>query len=502
MVLTAGSTDRILGSWGVTPNDPNDLFGFDGTVVSGRTEWLDENDAIARAIVDTIVAGTLGPNGLQYRSAYQEDEDPQLSEAEKGIRRSIRRGIMRGTRAQCFDAGGMLSRRDMSKVTMVSTITNGISPAVYCWKPNRPGRNSHASCWRIVHPTRVSNPNHRPNTDTLRDGYALDEDGSPIGIHVQRSHPASQQVAPKLTWDYFPLYDAEGYRRVTVHSLPRHADQIRPTGWFGPVIQLLRLFGRTLEAKVVADTIKASMGLIVECDNPTAMAAADRNGAVLNGTTKITPGKCYYVKKGTVWSTVNFNYSGQDFDKWQEVVLTNVCAAFGVPFQFVQQKLTNSNMASARVALLQAYRTFHCYQNDLITSTEDPWNQSLIREDLARGRIDGINIADPEQVERLLVGRYLRPARFMPDPVKEAQAASINTKENGVSFDTSYADMGLDTETEWAAREQNDAELKRRGIKLQSANGTPPGAQVPVDAEPAEAPRADESTPTKGPHDA
>ncbi len=504
MVLTAASTDRILGGWGVPGYDPNDQYGQDGKVVTNRGEWSYDNDAIAHAIVESILQGTLGPTGLTARSTFQADDSPEVSEDELRIRRAIERGIARGTRARLFDASGVLTRPEMSKVTLAATVMSGIALSVRAWRPLRPGRPSHGTCWRIPHSSRLSNPNYGPNTDRLRDGFELDEDGSPIAVHIQRSHPDSSLVAPKLIWQRVPMFDELGYPMVTIHALHRHADQLRPTGWFTPVMQLMRLFGRTIEAKVVADVLKASMGLIVETDNPEQAAAADANGVVLNGNTKISPGKCYYVKKGTIWKTLDFRYDGQDFDKWQEVVLTNICAAFGMPYQFVQMKLTNSNMASSRVALLQAYRTFHGYQQDLITSTEDPWNQSLIREDLLRGRLDLKGPVDEEVVERLLSCRYLRPARFMPDPSREAQAAVTLTQQLGVSYDTALGDMSLDFDDEAAARERNDDTLEQRGIELvRPGDTTPPDAPAPADEPTAPADeRVAKTDEPKGPNEA
>ena len=483
-MLTAGAVDRLLGTFGVQSQDPNDYFSRDGEIISNRGQWSYDNDGITHAIVETLLAGTIGPTGLQYRSAYQADRKREVNEQEKLVRESIQLGIESGTQGTSFDAGGWLSRTDMSKIVLASTINHGMGVSVYCWKPDRPGRHTHASCWRVPHVSRVSNPNHGPNTATLRDGFQLDGDGVPIGIHIQRSHPASMDVAPKQVWDHFPLYDEQGFRRVTIHMLPRHADQIRPTGWFTPVMQLMRLMSRTIEAKVVADTLKASMGMICECDDPEAAAAMDRNGAVLTGTTKIQPGKVYYVKKDTKWSTLNFSYQAQEFDKWIEVMLKNICASFGMPYQFVLQTLTETNMAAARVALLQAYRTFHGHQNDLIISTEEPWNQSLIREDFARGRIDGIDISDPAQVDRLLLSTYLRPPRFMPDPLKEQQAADVATKRNGISYSTALAEMGLDAREEWIQREQDDAEIKKRGIVLQGDGSVMAPGPSQVEAQP------------------
>jgi len=269
------------------------------------------------------------------------------------------------------------------------------------------------------------------------------------------------------TWTEVPIWAPDGFLNVTHHCLHRHADQLRPPGWFAPVMQILRLFGQTLKAKTVADTLKASMGLIVECDDPKAAARMDKNGAVLDGRSKIVPGKTYYVKKGTTWKTLDFNYQGNDFGQWTDVVLTNLCAPFQVPAEFVTQRLTKTNLAASRVALMQAYRTFHGHQNDLIATTETPWDQSLVLEDLARGTF-GIGLtADTEALDRILNSAYLRPPRPMPDPLKEAQAADVWVKRLGKSLSGVYADGGMDFSEQIAQRERDDADLERRGIVLQ-----------------------------------
>lgn len=497
MVLTAASTNRILGSWALTPMDPNDQYGLDGHQIASRGEWLYDNDPIARAIVESILQNALGPCGLQFRSVYRADLDGKLTDADTAVRRKIERGIKAGTLDKRFDASGTMTRPTMSKVVMATMINDGIAFSVKESKPNRPGRPSHSTCWRLVHPLRVSNPGFVPNNWQYRDGFEIDSDKNPIAIHVQRTHPNTKWNLMQFIWDRVPLYDSEGWPNVTVHCQHRIADQLRPVGWFSPVMQLMRLFGRTVEAKVVADVLKASMGLIVESENPEQAAAADRNGAVLGPNTKITPGKVYYVRKGTTITPLNFDYKGEDFDKWQEVVLTNICAAFQVPMEFVLMRLTRSNMASSRVALAQAYRTFHAYQDDLIASTEGPWNDSLIREDLLRGRL-GLPIPDElEGWDGILAARYLRPARHMPDPGKEAAAADLWVKRLGKSFSSIYAEAGLDFDDEIPQRQRDNQVLEDHGIELEvdalSGEGdSPSGAESEDEKQDKESEQADD----------
>ncbi len=478
MVLEAAATDRLLGSWGTTAVDPNDQQSVSGGIASARGEWLYDNDAIGKAIVETIIQNTIGPNGLAFHSAYQKagESDEQLTDPEKAVQKMVRRSIERATRGTRFDAAGRITRADMSRVMMGSTVMTGSGWSVKAWRPNRPGRQVQATCWRIIHTSRVSNLNFAANSDRMVNGVALDDSGSPIGIYVLKNHPNAQNVKARFTWDYVPWYDANGHPQVTHLTLPRHPDQVSGPSWFTSVIPLLRMFGATLTAKVVADRLKASMGMIVECDDPEGFALKDRNGAVLNGTTKILPGKTYYVRKGTVWKTLDFNYNGTDFQNWADCLLQMVCASFRIPYDFVLQRFGQTSLAASRVGLIQAYQTFHGIQNLQIGYVEDPWNQSIILEDLARGALVLDGDDELEAMDRLLSGVYQRPARPMPDPLKEVQAADHWTKRMGRSYSAVFGDAGLDLATNNVVREQDEIDFKKRGIVLAGDPKTDPNA--------------------------
>ena len=483
MVLEAAKIDRLLGSWGLPSGDPNDQYGLDGKNTASRGEWLYDNDAIVRALTECILGDTVGANGLQLRSMYQSDPHGEASDLDGKIRRQIEGGIEAGTKSKRFDAGCVHHYVEMAKVVLASTIANGIGVSVRESYPCRPDRPSHSTCWRLVHSLRVSNPGFGPNNFKYRDGFELDDRRNPVAIHVQRTHPNTKWIVQQFTWDRVPLYDSEGWPNVTIHAQRRIADQLRPVGWLSPVIQLLRLFGRTVEAKVVADVLKASMGLIIESPNPAAAAAADTNGAVLKPTTKIIPGKCYYVKTGTVVKPLNFDYQGEGFDKWQEAILTNICAALRVPYEFVMMRLTRTNMASSRVALAQAYRTFSTYQEDLIQSTIGPWMDSLIREDVLRGRIDLPLPAAPEAWDGIVRARYMRPPRHMPDPAKEVQAAILWCKKMGKSYSSAFAEAGMDFDDQVPQLARDNKVLETHGIVLESDSG-PAAAQIDENGEP------------------
>lgn len=493
-MLTAATTDRILGKWGAESIDPNENFYESNPIISSRSEWLYDNDAIAHAIVETIIGGMVGSNGLTYHSTWSEDDEPDTNDAERALRRTIDRSIERATTGTRFDADGQLSRRDMSLMVAAHTIITGDCWSFRQWLPNRPGRQYQATCWRIVHSSRICNPHFGANSDTMQDGIEYDKDGNRLGVHVLKHHPAARR-RQDLRWTFVPFFGADGHPALTHLQMTRHPGQRRAIGWFAPIMQLLRLHAGTLEAKVVADRLKASMGLIVECDNPEEMAKKDRNGAVLGASnTKIVPGKTYYVKKGTKWQTLNFQYNGQDFADWSEVLLRMVCASFSIPFEMVLKNLTRSNMASSRVALMSAYQTFTGLQNWQIDHVEDPWNESIIIEDVARKRIiipaasaplvgDTSNApVNDDAFDRLFMARYGRPARPRPDPVREAQGAILEHQGLHRSLSSIHSEMGTTLEQEVRQEAQDDDLIAEQGVghDTTSTNLSAPGG-VPAD---------------------
>jgi capsid protein len=469
VALGGADTDRLLGPWAVGGDDPNEVFSYDGEIVANRGIWLDDNDPIAHAIVDTLVRGTIGADGLKFQSAFELDGNPHsITDAEHNVRAQINRSVRRGTMGKRFDAEGMLTRVQMSKTICRQAICTGSGFSQKLWKPNRPGNPSHATCWRLIHSARVCNIDFQPNNDRWVNGFKLNANGDPIAIGVMKAHPNALQAKPE--WVTVPLYLPDGSQNVVYLPSLSQPGQLRGPGWFNQVIPLLRFLGRTMEAKVIADLMKASVGFIIECDDPAAMARQDRNGAVLTKTTKIKPGMKYYVKKGTNWKEFNLNFNGADFNAWGDFLLKITCANFGMPWQFVMQQLTDSNMAAARVALIQAYQTFNGHGTWMIDHVEDPWNRSLISEDIVRERID-IGAAD---LDDAFLSRYILPPRPMPNPLQEAQAAVIRNQQLGYSLGTLHGEAGSDLEEEANARPGEQSLLDRNGVTIVPMGGTPP----------------------------
>jgi capsid protein len=141
-------------------------------------------------------------------------------------------------------------------------------------------------------------------------------------------------------------------------------------------------------------------------------------------------------------------------------MLQAITAAWGLPMEFVQHRLTKSNMASARAALMQAYRTFQTLQESIISHVEQPFAQSVIIEDIARGRLS-FSMADPE----LFSLRFNRPPKQFPDPLKEWNGNMV-AAGTGKSPSTFFGEQGLDFQDEVMQSHSDRAFAAAHGVPL------------------------------------
>ncbi len=486
LAYEGSSSSRMYSDWAANLHDPNDAWWQDAATLSSRSWWLYDNDPHFRALVDCLVNGVLGADGLSFRSLYQEDDDPDTSDAESKQRGKINASVRRATHGTQLDAACNLTYRELSECALRSAYVTGDGFGVRTWKPGRPNAYQ-GNAWRLIDSSRVSNPNFTANTKNLFEGIVLDDFGTPTDIWVQRSHPRIFRIAPVLIWDKIPIYDPVDGSRIVIHrKRVSKPDQLRGTGLAAPVIMYLRMLGQSAEAWVIAKRMQASYGLLVKCEDPKAAAKSDRNGAVLNGTVGIKPGMRYYHNFESV-EPLNFQFQGTDFENFRNPIIEAVSASVQVPYEIVLQRLTKSALASSRAALLTFYNTCSREQNQHIQGWEAPIVENMIREDQYRGRLD----LNTEDWPRALRGKWLRPPRVWPDPLKEAQAVEA-WADMGDSLTDLYAEAGKDFESRVMQRAQDDEFLKIHGVELKALtiSATKPASIKPGEVDPNETPPA------------
>lgn len=465
LIHHGAANDRFLANWQPGSFDVNDGWWQDGRTIGERGWDLYQNNPFARAMVETILGGTFGAQGLVFRSAYSIDDDPQVSDAELEVRRQIDACVSRAVAGQRADVAGVMSWVDMHKALRVSRRVAGDGFAVRLYRPNRP-HAVYGTCWRLIDPARVCNPNFGANSKTLFEGFELDAEGTPVAIHVVSVHPNLMRYGEERRWTRIPIFAPDGTRNVIHVRAPGRPDQIRGLGAFSPVMTDLKHLDDIKLAWVVAKKANASIAYFINTKNPAQAAATDKNGAVINGTVGIKPLMKYYLGPDDKIQTFQFPFQGAEFDELLVSMLQGPCGSWALPVEMVLRRLTKSNLASSRAALMDYYETCEREQDEHIAQAYQPMIAAIIMEGVARGEID----APTDDLMRLTAGRYLRPSRSFPDPKKEADAAAAWIAL-GASKSTVFATAGMSFDDETAQKRQDQEYEQAQGVV-----DTPPAA--------------------------
>lgn len=472
----------IANGWDTDYKDPNWVFGSEGVTLGARSEELLRNNPVAAAAIGAMVDGTLGEEGLRWRSLFSRDLEKDTDDREDKARRRLTWNIQRATMGTRFDARGQSTWRQLLEQTLVTTLATGNAFSVRLWRPERQGRQYQASCVRLLHPSRVSNPDHQPDGKGWFRGLKLDGDGNPTHIAV-RQYALVQDGMPNK-WAQIPIFDANGTRQVTHLRRAWHPEQYHGDGWLAPILPLLKQFGGTTDAYVVAKRIQACFPVIVETDDPTALAAAQRNGSLLAQGTKLTPGKVYVVKTGTMYKFENLQFNGADHQAFAESLLQLASAALGLPYEIIINRLGKSNLASARAALLAAFRTFRIQQHNLITQVLDTWVEWIVQEDLMRQRMTFADLGTSD-LDLVLRGKWLRPPVPTPNPKQDLDAARTAI-DLGTAPTDAFAMFGLPDHDPTVHQAAQDQRLRQAQGVVYNATGGMGGAQPGQDGDPAD----------------
>ena len=464
-----------------------EAYAQDGSILMARGGHLARNNAYAKALINAMQAGTVGPHGLLWKSLYEAVPGGDVTDADRDARQNLTRVIRRAMAH--VDAAGLLTWRQWEDSLVFGRAVHGEAIKIRVVR-DRPWA-THSTAWRCIHPARVSNPQHSADTATRHQGVELSASGDPLGLHIASRHP-NQFLPGNQTWSYIPLYDAAGLPQVIWHSARTEPEQLRAPGWFAPILGLIVHLGKVTEAHVVAKRLQACLGMIIDAEDPVAAAKKDRNGVAWTTNTRMEPGKTYYVKKGSNVRPFDFKYEGADYDAFTTALLQALCAAFGpgLPWQFAMQQLTKSNMAAARAALMQAWRSFRREQVDHeheLRIVVRNW----IAEDLARGRLV---LPTGDDLDLACAGYFIPPQRLTSDDLREMQGAELKRSVFGVSRSTLAREYGgYDLDDERIQDAEDSAADERAGVTPTLSGDLPPeDPAYDPNADPAEDPDAED----------
>jgi len=453
MRFTAAGNDRLLGL--TQPlTEPKWDWSRDFRTIMSRALDLVANDPLAAAMVAAKMQGTHGPTGLHRRSLATLDDNSTATADERTLRRQIEHGLDT-TWTTTFDTAGLLTRKESEIALDWMATVLGEGFLIRVWRPDRKNAR-YATTWRLLRPERISNPDNRPNDDRLYHGMELDGNGEIIAVHVEEGHTGPFGYRTRQSWMRIPWVAKDGTPNVIHRVGWRMPGMIRGISMFAPLLLLLKQLAGTTEAHVVAKRAQACTPVIYYVEDPEAAAKAARSSAIIGANTQFNPMQVYYAKIGQEVVFPQMNYQGTDFDAFFKICSRILCATWQVPVEVVLAQMGEASLSSARAGLDQFDRTAQTWQNDHEMQASRPIDESYIREDVARGRIQ----EGETGLAGLLPCRYSRPPKYSTDRLKDANTVQAQI-DAGRSKTAAFADMGWSFEDETEERIR-DEEFERQ----------------------------------------
>lgn len=466
----ASGDHRLLLDLGTYIEEPVHVLARERRPLAGRALGVVSNDAFAAALVTARLAATHGATGLRLRSLYHLSDQPVTSAEERQTRREIDGWVERCSRERYLDAAGMQRRIDLERAVDWSAIVMGDGFAIRTWKPGRPGSAPMATCWRFVHPERVTNPDDRPSDDRLQDGIELDGDGHAVAIHVEQGNLGAFGIRSERKWVRVPIWAADGSRNVIHKRGLKVPGCARGVTCFASFLLMTRQVAGVLEAHVAGKRAQACHPIIVTTSDAEALKAAKSTRTLLGPGVAMGPLSVLVNDADNTVTMPELQYQGADLDAFLRAAWRVQAASWALPIEVVLCQMGEASLSSARAGLDQYERTGQAWQDEHEAEVSRPLDESLVREGVAR---DLIRVGTDDWT-RIMAGRYLRPPRYSTDKLKDALTVAAEVKA-GRSETNAFADRGWDFEEE--------VEQTKRDQEFKAAQGIAPNAAIQAPAQ-------------------
>jgi len=371
---------------------------------------------------------------------------------------------------------------------------NGDALTLPLWMPERGYR--FATCLQNVESDRLSNPNGRPNSDTLRGGIEISKYGKPLAYFIRNSHPGevffSSQTFGIYKWERIPAVTDWGRKRVIhLHDKERTA-QSRGIPALAAVMRQFKVLGDFTNAELKAAAANALVAMVIESsieqEGIVNLLSSDAEamkkyteGLSINNRSAIDyqGAMILPVPMGTKVSSVSPGRPSTSFEPFVTTLLRHIGAGLNIPYELLLKDFSKTNYSSARAALNEAWRFFKVRRKWLASYWYAPVYALWLEEAVNAGIVEAPGFY--ENWEAYCRCFWIGDGRGYVDPLKEQQASRGRMEDCTSTLELECAEQGLDWQEnmQQQARElQFKKELEAEyGIKFPSPT---PQAQTPA----------------------
>lgn len=488
-----------LGAWQPFLWSPDaELNVYRDRIVS-RVRDIVRNDGWASGAITRVLDNAIGPTlrpipkpdykWLQYYTGNKAFDHEWAKEYTRAVDANWRNWA--NDMGKWCDASRTMNFSQMMHVQLRHKLIDGDCIAVMKYIKSRLGygKARYATCVQLVDPDRLSNPQLRFDTSTMRGGVEIDEDsGEARAYYIRQAHMGDWFSAVKsMTWERIPR-ETDWGRPVVIHDfeVDRAARHRGGAGILAPVLQRLKMLAKYDGAELDSAIINAIFAAYIESpfDQQMVQEALD-DGEHLNWYQQQRTDFHNEQKFSLGNARVPVMFPGEkihaleaarpsgNFSQFEAAVLRNVSAGTGLSAQQISNNWSDVNYSSARGALLEAWKTIDRRRDEFCFNMAAPIRGCVMEEMHA---LDDLPLPSgaPDFVECRAAysrARWLGAPRGWIDPTSEAQASILRMDGALSTLEDECAQQGLDFEEVLEQRRYEIGLFEEYGIPLPEWSG-------------------------------
>lgn len=448
----ASNTGRLNADWSTAYDTPTNNYRAARETIIARTMRMVENNPTAKAILETIVADTVGV-GIKPQPRVKFKDGAMVT----GLNKALADGWERYNDE--YDATGQGTFYELQQTVLSETITCG---GVLVNKVRSESGNHIGVASQLVpvlrmdlsHDYGTPDLGSDPNVKQTVFGINLNANGRPVSYYLQGiDAPISAE------------YMHQVYKR-------RRPEEYTGVPWFVAALKYLWANEELTKDKLIASRIQAMIGMVMPSKMWSTLAANNSNS---DNQLEMKSGHIYHYDASNGNAKPEILQADDSIQNvlipLQELLLHAISVSMGWSYQTVTRDVSKINMAAGKIntnkdrqaaALIQRWLSKGYCQRE--------WEYFVYRMFL-EGKIPGKSIVDYRENKWTYTQcQWRAPGWELIDPYRESQAIALLRDKGLMTLEEYYGDKGVDWRDAINQLADEQAYMKEKGVRLVAAS--------------------------------
>ena len=492
----AERTSRETVNWNVASVPPDRAINSVKEPADSRAKDMVINDGYARGAIQTHMDSIVGAQyRLNSKIAWQVIPGATKAWADEAQRVIEARFSLIAESEACYlDAAGMNTFTGMVRLGVAGFVMTGEILATSEW--DRSQGRPLKTCFQMVDPSRLKNPDWQADTKDLRRGVKVDARGKPLGYYIQRNHPNSfwPGAYDMLDFAYVPRLKPWGRPQV-IHIIEQlFPDQHRGVADMVAALKRMRMTKHLQEVTLQNAVINATYCAAIESEMPTAEmivamggdastpeALNTAIGAYLAGLQKYLAGAenialdgamIPHLYPGTSLNMKTLGTTGNLGTDFESSLLRHTAAALGMDYAEFSRDYSKMSYATAKLSTENTRRAMRSRKKNVADRMANLMYGNVLEEMIAQGEVPlppGFTRDDfyrPLMLEAFMRCSWIGQGTGQIDELKETQAAILRIKAGLSTYESEIARLGEDWREVFEQKALEAGVIEEKGLVL------------------------------------